>query len=183
MVLSDLIAAMSAATCIKTGTIYGHARQLQIHNMMPVGEGGSHAPPCETRHVVALLFSLLSGSPLHETARAVKQYCGLENDGIRAVEYIAGMLDAVSDCDLDAIDCIDDLPDMLRLAFKANVTFVAGEDRAIVVRYTCTDTPLEVAFTAGGLPYEPDAMEAITSSKSIPGVLLFRLGRALRAVA
>ena len=63
------------------------------------------------------------------------------------------------------------------------MSIVAGEQPAIVVRYSCTDEPLETAFTVDGAPYEPESIETITESRTIPGIFLFRLGRALREVS
>lgn len=180
MTLTDIVNAITAATELPFGRVYAHARRLQEVGCIPIGTGGRNPPQCDASHAVLILFSLLSGKPLGHASRAAIDYCGLLNDGSRAIQYLTGMIEAVQAVDIDAVDDIEKLPETLVLAFKSHVTIVAGDQPAIVVRYSCTDTPLETAFTVDGVPYEPEAVETITESRSIPGILIFRLGRALR---
>lgn len=67
-----------------------------------------------------------------------------------------------------------------QLAFKSSVTVHGGAEDAIVVRHTCTDKPLELAFTRDGKSYEPELAEMVVSAFTLPGVLLHRIGRALK---
>lgn len=183
MTLTDIVTAITAATGLPHGRVYAHARRLQELAGIPIGTGGRNPPRCDASHAVLILFSLLSGKPLHHASRAAFEYCGLLNDGARAIQYLTGMLGSVAKVDVRTLHDLDNLPDSLRLAFKSHITIVAGDQPVIVVRYSCTDTPLETAFTVDGSPYEPELVESITESRSIPGILLFRLGRALHEVA
>jgi hypothetical protein len=175
--LNDMVESIAAATDFPRGRVYMHARRLQEAGVIPVGAGGRNAPECDTGHVVLVLMSLLSGKPLHHATKAAAMYAGLTNDGTDALGYLAAMLNSVSR--VEHLD-LDNVPETLLLAFKSTISVVGGEQPAVVVRYSCIDDPMEVAFTQDGAPYEPELIETITESRTIPGVFMFRLGRALR---
>lgn len=180
MTLSELVDAISASTGLARGRVYMHARRLQEIGLAPVGQGGRNAPECDIGHVVLTLFALMSGLPVHHAAHAAIEFCELENDGAQALGYVTGMLESVAK--VDKLD-LTDVPEDLLLAFKSTITFTSQPEPRMIVRYTCSDKPLEVAFTRDGEPYAPENVEEITESRSIPGTLLFRLGRAIRHVS
>lgn len=181
MVLSELVNAIAAATDIPQGRAYMHARRLQETGIVPVSKGGSNKPLIEEEHAVLILLSILSGQPLHHASAAAVRFASLENKGSTVLAYLSGMLRSVSAVDTNAVNALEELPETMLLAFRSHVSVISGDKPAVVVRYTCTDTPLETAFTEDGEPYEPDSGQFITEARSIPGTLIFRLGQAIRA--
>ena len=180
MTFSEIVDVITAATDYPRGRVYMHGRRLQELGVIPIGAGGRNAPECDVGHVVLVLLSLLSGQPLHHASAAAAMYASLSNDGTDCLGYLTAMLNSVSR--VETLD-LDNVPETLLLAFKSTISVVGGEQPAVVVRYSCIDDPMEVAFTQDGAPYEPELIETITESRTIPGCFMFRLGRALREVA
>lgn len=151
------------------------SRRLQEIEAIPVGAGGRLAPDLSYDDVALILVTLLIDQASPAAARLAVKMCDYthsdDTGSATAGEYIARL---IKGADLS-------YSTHSQLAFKASVTVHGGAENAIVVRHTCTDKPLELAFTADGKSYEPELAETVVSAFTLPGVLLHRIGRALKA--
>ncbi|WP_374829661.1 hypothetical protein [Paenochrobactrum pullorum] len=153
------------------------SRRLQAIDAIPVGAGGRLAPDLNYNDVALMLVTLLIDQASHQAARLAVDMCAYthadETGHATAGHYIAQLLKG-ADLSHSANS---------QLAFKSSVTVHGGAEDAIVVRHTCTDKPLELAFTSDGKPYQPELVETIVSAFTLSGVLLHRIGRALKVSA
>lgn len=177
MKLSNVTAVVAAELNQPFGRIIMVSRKLQEVGAIPIGNGGRHSPDVTYGHVALLLVALLIDRASHQAARlAVEMTSYTHNDdagSVTAGHYITQLLKG-ADLSHSANS---------QLAFKASVTIHGGAEDAIIVRHSCTDKPLELAFTADGKPYQPEHAETIVSAFTLPGVLLHRVGRALKVSA
>jgi hypothetical protein len=175
--LSDVCRVVAAETNQPDGRIKMLARRLQEINAIPKGPGGRIAPDLDWEHVAVLLFAMLVDrvSPMAaRIAAAMANYRDIADDmpSTTAAEYVGRLL---SNADFSHS------PKSV-LAFNSSLTVHGGAQEAVVVRTTCTDTPLETAFVSTEEPYRPELAETIVSAFTLPGVLLHRIGRALNEV-
>lgn len=174
MKLSHVTAVVAEELNQPFGRIIMVSRKLQEIGAIPIGNGGRHSPDVTYEHAALLLVALLIDRASHQAARLAVDMCSYthtdDNGSASAGQYIAQLLQGA---DLSHSS-------NSQLAFKASVTVHGGAEDAIIVRHSCTDKPLELAFTAEGKPYQPEHAETIVSAFTLPGVLLHRIGRALK---
>lgn len=150
-------------------------RRLQEIDAIPIGAGGRLAPDLSYEDVALIIVTLLIDQASPAAARLAVEMCNYthadETGHATAGQYIAQLLKGA-----DLSNGVQS-----QLAFKSSVTVHGGAEDAIVVRHTCTDKPLELAFTRDGKPYEPELAETVVSAFTLPGILLHRVGRAMKA--
>lgn len=174
MKLSKVTATVAEELNQPFGRIIMVSRKLQEIGAIPIGNGGRHSPDVTYEHVALLLVALLIDRASHHAARLAVEMCAYthrdDTGSATAGHYIAQLLKGA-----DLSHSTNS-----QLAFKASVTVHGGAEDAIVIRHSCTDKPLELAFTADGKVYEPELAETVVSAFTLPGVLLHRIGRALK---
>ncbi|MFK4823768.1 hypothetical protein ACI0FM_03055 [Paenochrobactrum sp. BZR 588] len=174
MKLSKVTAVVAEELKQPFGRIIMVSRKLQEIGAIPIGNGGRHSPDVTYEHAALLLVALLIDRASHQAARLAVEICSYthadDTGHATAGHYIAQLLKG-ADLSHSANS---------QLAFKASVIVHGGAEDAIVVRHSCTDTPLELAFTADGRTYEPELAETVVSAFTLPGVVLHRIGRALK---
>lgn len=174
--------ALSAACAViseNTGCSLHHvkslARRFQELGEFPRSPGGRLPALITHKHVSMLLLAMLIDRPGVEAARLAAEMGDYTCDSTMAADYISRMLVAAGGADWMA-------PHSL-LAGKASITAHIGDAGAVVVRFSCTDFPLEEAFTSAGTRWQPDHSCSITTARTLPGTLLHRIGRGLSEAA
>ena len=170
--LSSVVDVIAAAVGISRNHIIVVARHLQELREFPRSPGGRKPALINEAQVARLLMALLIDDTRPAAAREGAAMSDLRNQGVPIGDYIGRMLVAAG------------RPDFMNpaslLTASASVTVHAPD--AVVIRYSCSDAPLEEVFTARGVDWEPDHAETITTARTLPGRLLHRIGRGLAEV-
>ncbi|UOK70261.1 hypothetical protein [Ancylobacter polymorphus] len=170
--LSAVVDVVATATELSPHHVNMQARRLQELGELARSPGGRLPALVNPPQVARLLLALLVDRPLVEAARLAAIMSDYRNQGMPVGDYIGRMLVSAGGPDFLAPASV--------LAAKASVTVHAGD--AVVIRYTCTDDPLEEVFTASGATWAPDDAETIASARTLPGRLLHRIGRGLAGI-
>lgn len=171
--LSGVVDIIAAATDTSPHHIISVARHLQELREIPRSPGGRLPALLSPHQVVTLLLALLIDDTRPAAARLAATMSDYRNQGVPVGDYLGRMLVSAGGPDFLAPGSV--------LAAKASVTVHASD--AVVVRFSCTDEPLEEIFTAAGSTWAPDDADSITSARTLPGRLLHRIGRGLAEVA
>ncbi|WP_066715936.1 MULTISPECIES: hypothetical protein [Hyphomicrobiales] len=171
MYLSDAVDALATSLNTGRGRLDTLARRLQEGGQLPKSEGGSNRPVVTIDHVVSLLFAHIVGVGYGHVAKAVEDIRNYRNDETTAGDFVAAMLQRLVDLDTGIGG---------RGAYHSSVTITNGSRPALVVRIGSDEEPVEVAFTPGGVPWQPNQADRIFESCIIPGRVLFRIATALR---
>lgn len=171
--LSAVVDVVATATGLSPHHVNMQARRMQELGELARSPGGRKPALVNPSQVARLLLALLIDLPLVDAARLAATMSDYRNADVPVGDYLGRMLVSAGGPDYLAPASV--------LAAKASVTVHAPD--AVVVRYTCTDDPLEEIFTAAGKAWAPDDAETITSARTLPGRLLHRIGRGLAEVS
>jgi hypothetical protein len=129
---------------------------------------GKNLAELNSADAVKLIFGTIADVPVSHSAKAAQLYYNLRNDGIRAGDYIAQIIDSFDPTKIDDID-------FARLAYRSFIVVDLESPRVTVVR-ECTDGPLEEVFGTK----EPRSFETrVSTSKRISGKVLFEISALL----
>ncbi len=175
MALSAACEVVADAAGLTLDHVKGVARRLQEQRHLPRSRGGRLPAVVDERHVAVLLLALLVPVPSIEAARLAAEFGRFENEGLMAEDYVAKLLVAAA----------SDGQTSTAVTFTSVTVHTAHSlpRCAVVVRHSCTDEPIEEAFTPDGGPWAPDEGGTITEARTMPGLLLRRIGCDLAAVA
>ena len=178
MYLSEIIDVLARETGASAGRFQMLARRLQDAGQMPKKTGGSNRPVVHIEDVVRLILAHLSGREYHEVAGAVARLVAYRHDGMTVIDLLCDVMrTAFSDKNQTGFEQIE----AMQFTMATSLSVVNSPDRpAVVIRQSCIDGPEEFAFTPDGSAWKPHLSEHPSDAHTMPGLVIFRIGRRLR---
>lgn len=172
MHLSELVDAFASTLDASAGRFETLARRLQEAGMLPKSEGGSHRPRVDINDAVLLLVAHLCGAEGGKVAAASRSIINYTSDSdTSAGEMIAGMLTALVRLD-----------ELGGAVVKSSVSIADGSRPAVIIRMAQPSDgaePLELTYTPDAEEWRPWQASGLFRTHVLPGVLMFRVARAL----